>query len=142
MSEAAKKYLVEQYVPQLLKGRSILEESDQCQYVIESCQVLPVTTDGTFMLSLCNRVKVDLREVGNNENVLHLDLVIKVSDIRELHRHPEETERINRWIPFQLSPSEVPPEMYETMVKQLFENEILVYTKVLPQLTHIGYYPK
>lgn len=28
------------------------------------------------------------------------------------------------------------------MAKKLFQNEILVYTKVLPQLTHIGYYPK
>lgn len=81
MSEAAKKYLVAEYVPQLLKTRSILQDSDKSDYVIDLCRVLPVTTDGTFMLSLCNRVKVDLKEVGNNENILHLDLVIKVSKL-------------------------------------------------------------
>lgn len=81
MSEAAKKYLVAEYVPQLLKTRSILQDSDKSDYVIDLCRVLPVATDGTFMLSLCNRVKVDLKEVGNNENILHLDLVIKVSKL-------------------------------------------------------------
>lgn len=75
---AATTYLVEEYVPGLLKNRSILSESDQNEYEIKSVQVLPVTTDGTFMLSLCTRVKVDLQETANNANILHLDLVIKV----------------------------------------------------------------
>lgn len=79
MSEATKKYLTEEYVPLLLKNRSILEPSDKRQYQIEFIKVLPVATDGTFMLSLCNRVKVDLKDVASNDNFLHLDLVVKVS---------------------------------------------------------------
>ena len=79
MSEAVEKFLVEEYVPSLLQNRSILEPSDPNEYVIKSCKVLPVTTDGTFMLSTCNRVKVDLQEAGNPETVLHLDVVVKVS---------------------------------------------------------------
>lgn len=79
MSEAVEKFLVEEYVPSLLQNRSILEPGDPNEYVIKSCKVLPVTTDGTFMLSTCNRVKVDLQGVANPENTRHLDLVVKVS---------------------------------------------------------------
>lgn len=79
MSDAAQEYLIKKYVPELLRSRCILDESDRNVYEIKSCQVLPAATDGTFMLSHCSRVKVDLKEVDNNENILHLDLVIKVS---------------------------------------------------------------
>lgn len=81
MSSAHHKYLIEEYIPGLLKQRCILEEGDPNDYVIKSCQILPVTTDGTFMFNNCSRVKLDLQQVGHDENVLHLDLVIKVSEI-------------------------------------------------------------
>lgn len=81
MSEAIYEYLKNEYVPELLRSRRILDKSDNNQYEIESCKVMPVTTDGTFMLSLCNRVKVDLKPANNNGDKLHFDLVIKVGKI-------------------------------------------------------------
>lgn len=71
-------YLIEEYIPELLKRRCILEESDHNDYVIKSCEISPVTTDGTFMFNNCNRIKLDLKQVEHEDNVLHLDLVIKV----------------------------------------------------------------
>lgn len=72
--------MAKEFVPRLVKNRSILDNDDPNDYEIASCKVMPVTTDGTYMMSLCRRVKVDLRATGKTEKVIHLDLVIKVSD--------------------------------------------------------------
>lgn len=146
MIDTVQDFIIETYVPDLLKRRTILPTNDKSDYVIESCQVLPVTTDGTFMMSVCRRVKVNLQPalVDNGEaKPLHLDLVIKVRDQQQKDKFILEKYKNKYFISSsQLSPPEVPVEIYDEMVKKSYVNEILVYEKILPQLVDIGYYPR
>lgn len=83
MDAAMVNFITDTYVPELLKNRRILSADDPNDYTLASCTVLPVTSDGTFMLSVCNRVKVGLKKVPTetdaSEDITQLDLVIKVS---------------------------------------------------------------
>lgn len=87
MSGSTDSYIVDKYLPELLQRRCILEPGDHSKYSLKSVKVLPVTSDGTFMLTECRRVQVELEEcaVKSNRNVLHLNLVIKVSEYELLY---------------------------------------------------------
>ncbi|XP_055694888.1 uncharacterized protein LOC129796818 [Lutzomyia longipalpis] len=103
-------------VPKLVSDGKLSCDSD---VAIKSCEASKLGEDGTFMRTLCYRVKVELFGVksGLTDTVL---LVIK------------------------LTPRNIPSEFYEGgNYAQLFENEFITYSKILPLLQDLEiYYPK
>ncbi|XP_055716490.1 uncharacterized protein LOC129810190 [Phlebotomus papatasi] len=103
-------------VPKLVSDGKLSFDGDAA---IKSCEASKLGEDGTFMRTLCYRVKVELFSVKSG--LTHrVCLVIK------------------------LTPPNTPLEFYETgNYAQLFENEFISYNTVLPLLQGLDiFYPK
>lgn len=70
--------LRDHYLPQLL-DHLVEKRSPDDEFVIKSCDIKAIGEDGTFMMTICNRVRLEMQKRGDETQPTQVfNIVVKV----------------------------------------------------------------
>lgn len=94
---------------------------------IKSVEISPISTDGTFMLTICRKVKVNLILPNSEEQVHHLVVKVCCGILWRL-------DRIHFFTILQVTPKIDEASYKSAQFVELFTNEINAYTDIFNTL--------